>query len=95
MTSFLRDIEFCGKWVTKFCNQHPSVPLSHAMNMKKKHDVKLLADKIQYSRCSWNVCADLKIFNEAKRRLYNFFCMNGRAERETVSIVAENSPEEQ
>jgi hypothetical protein len=47
MTSFLRDIEFCEKWVTKFCNQHPSGPLSRAVNMKKKHDVKLLADKIQ------------------------------------------------
>jgi hypothetical protein len=35
--------------MTKVCNPHLSVPLTHLMNMKEEYDnINLLVDKIQY-----------------------------------------------
>ena len=40
----------------------PSVPLSHACNMKEScGNMQLLLDKIQYEKYIWNICGDLKV----------------------------------
>jgi hypothetical protein len=57
--------------MTKVCNPHLSVPLTHLMNMKEEYDnINLLVDKIQYGNYRLNICADLEIVNGATKRLH-------------------------
>ena len=43
-------------------NKFPSVPLSHAANMKESYEsMKLLLGKIKYDEFKWKLCGDLKV----------------------------------
>ena len=43
-------------------NKLPSVPLSHAANMKESYEnIKLFLEKIQNEKYNWNICRDLKV----------------------------------
>ena len=43
-------------------NKFPSVPLAYANNMKDMYEnLKILLEKIQYDKCCWTICCDLKV----------------------------------
>jgi hypothetical protein len=43
-------------------NKFPSIPHIHSAKMKESYgNMKLLFEKIQYGKCNWNICGDLKV----------------------------------
>jgi len=43
-------------------NQHPSIPVGHAVHMKKIYEnLKQLLNRLKYSKYGWHICADLKV----------------------------------
>jgi len=42
--------------------QHPSIPVGHVVHMKETYEnLKQLLNKLEYSKCVWHCCGDLKV----------------------------------
>jgi len=67
-------------------NKFPSVPLAHTTNMKESYEkMKLLLEKLQYKKYTWNVCGSLLSCLACGLATKSFvaFCVSGIAGTET------------